>query len=79
MGTFAVIGTEKAIQSGTTLAGTLVLGMLSAAGSRMLKDTLLGEMPLVLRKEVYMTSALLSSIVFCLLHSLLPPTRQKCE
>ncbi|MER3435319.1 MAG: hypothetical protein C4288_18405 [Leptolyngbya sp. ERB_1_1] len=72
LGTFAVIGTEKAIQSGTALAGTLVLGMISAAGGGMLKDMLLGEMPLVLRKEIYMTSALLGSIIFCVLHPLLP-------
>lgn len=72
LGIFAVIGTEKSIQSGTTLAGALVLGMISAAGGGMLKDTLLGEMPSVLCKEVYMTSALAGSIVFHLLHSLLP-------
>ena len=72
LGIFAVIGTEKAIQSGITLAGTLVLGMISAAGGGMLKDILLGEMPSVLCKEVYMTSALAGSSVFYLLHSLLP-------
>lgn len=72
LGIFAAIGTEKAIQSETTLAGTLLLGMVSAAGGGMLKDMLLGEMPSVLCKEIYMTSALAGSFVFCLLHSLLP-------
>lgn len=72
LGIFAAIGTQKAIQSETTLAGALVLGMVSAAGGGMLKDTLLGEMSLVLWKGIYMTSALLGSIVFCLLHSFLP-------
>jgi uncharacterized membrane protein YeiH len=72
LGIFAIIGTEKAIQSGTTLAGTWILGMFSAAGGGMLKDTLLREIPSVLRKEVYMTSALTGSIVFCLLHSFIP-------
>lgn len=72
LGIFAAIGTEKAIQSETTLAGTLLLGMVSAAGGGMLKDMLLGEIPSVLCKEIYMTSALAGSFVFCLLHSLLP-------
>lgn len=72
LGMFAAIGTEKAIQSETTLAGTLLLGMVSAAGGGMLKDMLLGEIPSVLCKEIYMTSALAGSFIFCLLHSLLP-------
>lgn len=72
LGIFAVIGTEKSIQNGTTLAGALVLGMISAAGGGMLKDMLLQEIPLVLRKEVYMTSALAGSLVFYVFHSLLP-------
>lgn len=60
---FSVAGTEKALFHNQNYETAVILGVLSAIGGGIIRDTLLGRVPVVLRKEVYGSAALLGSII----------------
>jgi uncharacterized membrane protein YeiH len=55
---FAVSGTQKAIAFGLGPAMAALLGMLTGIGGGMTRDVLLGEIPTVLRADLYAVAAL---------------------
>lgn len=55
---FAVTGTQKALDFGIHPALAAMLGMLSGIGGGMLRDLLAGEVPFVLRTDLYALAAL---------------------
>jgi uncharacterized membrane protein YeiH len=63
LGLFVVAGTRKALDSGVAPLGACVVGMLTGIGGGLLRDVLLGEIPVVLRREIYAVAALLGAIV----------------
>lgn len=63
---FSVSGTQKAISLGQNYQVAIILGVLSAVGGGVLRDVLLDRIPVVLRKEVYGSAALLGSITVVL-------------
>lgn len=65
---FTVSGTQKTLHLGFGYGTAIILGTLSAIGGGMIRDTLLGRIPVVLRKEIYGTAALLASISVVLIH-----------
>lgn len=65
---FAVAGTQKSLYLGQNYEVAILLGVLSAIGGGIIRDTLLGRVPVVLRKEVYGSAALLGSIIVVLFH-----------
>lgn len=60
---FAVSGTQKALGFGLHPVVAALLGMLTGIGGGMLRDTLVGEIPTVLRSELYALAALAGAAV----------------
>ena len=72
---FAVAGTQKALGYGLNPVMSALLGMLTGIGGGMLRDTLLAEIPTVLRSELYAVAALAGAVVVVAGHVLnFPPT-----
>lgn len=65
---FAVAGTQKSIFLGFNYEVAILLGVLSAIGGGILRDVLLGRVPVVLRKEVYGSAALIGACCVVLFH-----------
>ena len=54
---FAVVGTGKALDAGVPALSAVVLGTVTATFGGIIRDTLAGMTPLVLRQEIYVTAA----------------------
>lgn len=63
---FSVAGTQKALFMGFNYQVAILLGVLSAIGGGILRDVLLGKVPVVFRKEIYASAAFLGSSIFAL-------------
>ena len=64
---FTVTGTLKALDAHVPSVGACMIGMLTAIGGGLGRDLLTGEIPVVLRREIYALAALAGSIVVALL------------
>jgi uncharacterized membrane protein YeiH len=66
---FSITGAIVGIESGFNLFGVIILSFATALGGGIIRDILLNEVPLVLRKEFYGTVAILTAILmFALEH-----------
>ena len=63
LGFFAVAGTSKSLGAGLAGFAAVGLGVLTAIGGGVLRDVLAGEVPLVLRREIYAVAALAGALV----------------
>ena len=70
---FAVSGTQKALALGLSPVIAALLGLLTGIGGGIVRDILLAEVPLVLRKEVYAVAALAGTLVVVAGHLLRLP------
>jgi uncharacterized membrane protein YeiH len=61
---FAVSGAQTALLAGSHPLTAVVLGTLSATFGGILRDVLAREVPLVLRREIYVTAAALGATVY---------------
>jgi uncharacterized membrane protein YeiH len=61
---FTVIGVEKAILLNVHFLGAVLAGTLTAVGGGIIRDTLVGEIPMIFHKEIYAASSLLGGIIF---------------
>jgi uncharacterized membrane protein YeiH len=66
LGLFAVTGAQKALNYGITPVMAAALGMISGIGGGMLRDLLAGEVPSVLRTDIYAVAALAAGGVVAL-------------
>jgi uncharacterized membrane protein YeiH len=64
---FCVLGTQKAIEAGSSLPAAVIMGVFSACLGGIFRDIALNQVPLVLRREIYVTAALIGSCTFALL------------
>ncbi len=72
---FAVAGTQKALGYGLNPLMSALLGMLTGIGGGMLRDTLLAQVPTVLRSELYAVAAFGGASVVVIGHMMnFPPT-----
>jgi uncharacterized membrane protein YeiH len=60
---FTVLGTEKALTLGMSAGIAVVMGVMTGVVGGMIRDVLSGEIPLILRKEIYATASLCGAIV----------------
>ncbi|HEV8479537.1 MAG TPA: trimeric intracellular cation channel family protein [Candidatus Eisenbacteria bacterium] len=60
---FAVAGALKAVASGLHPVSACLLGMLTGIGGGMARDLLVGEVPIVLRADLYAVAALVGAAV----------------
>ncbi|KXK61428.1 hypothetical protein AWW66_13575 [Micromonospora rosaria] len=70
LGLFTVTGTIKALDAGVPPAGAGVIGMLTAIGGGLGRDLLTGEIPVVLRREIYAVAALVGAVAVVVLNLL---------
>ncbi|MFI9472332.1 trimeric intracellular cation channel family protein [Streptomyces sp. NPDC052492] len=61
LSTFAVIGASKALDSGLSVAPAILLGVITAVGGGTIRDTLVGQVPTVLRSGLYAIPALVGA------------------
>jgi uncharacterized membrane protein YeiH len=67
LGLFAVAGTLKALELGTTPLTAVIVGVLTGVGGGVLRDLLAGETPrLFAEREWYATPALLGAVAYAL-------------
>ena len=62
LGLFTAAGTLKALQVGVPVVGACILGMITGIGGGVLRDVLTGEIPVVLRREIYAVAALIGAV-----------------
>jgi uncharacterized membrane protein YeiH len=67
LGTFVVIGTEKALYFKLGLLGAVMMGVITATAGGITRDVLANQIPLILRKEIYASACLTGSILLVLL------------
>jgi uncharacterized membrane protein YeiH len=60
---FAVVGTQRALAAGASALPAVALGTITATFGGILRDLLAGTVPLVLRREIYVTAAALGAAV----------------
>lgn len=64
LGAFAVTGSLKAATTlGVSLVAAVLVGVITAVGGGLLRDLLAGQVPEVLRRELYAVPALLGAII----------------
>lgn len=63
LASFAVAGSVKAINFGAPPLACVFVGTITAVGGGMVRDVLAGQVPEVLRREIYALPALLGSVV----------------
>jgi len=68
IGFFTVVGTQKSLDYASTGMAAIVLGMFSASMGGVIRDTLMNETPLILRKEIYASACLLGASLFVVLY-----------
>ncbi|HET9579237.1 MAG TPA: trimeric intracellular cation channel family protein [Usitatibacter sp.] len=70
---FAVVGTEKAILFGIHPVMAALLGMLTGIGGGMARDVLAGEVPFVLKGDIYALAALSAGAIVAAGHEMRVP------
>jgi uncharacterized membrane protein YeiH len=73
LGVFATAGTTIALGTGAPVYTACLIGMTTGIGGGALRDLLLREIPLVLRKEIYAVAALAGSVLVGIGHALRLP------
>ncbi|MGI8679630.1 MAG: trimeric intracellular cation channel family protein [Jatrophihabitans sp.] len=68
LGLFTVTGTRAALDHGLGPAGSVALGILTGIGGGVLRDVLLREIPLVLRREIYALAAAVGAVLIVVVH-----------
>ena len=70
LGFFAVAGTSKALDAGLPGWAAVAMGVLTAIGGGVVRDLLAGEVPLVLRREIYAMAALAGAVLVAVTYEL---------
>lgn len=65
LGLFVAAGTSKALDAGLGAVPAIAVGCLTGIGGGVVRDVLVAEVPLVLRREVYAVPALVGAAVVC--------------
>ncbi len=63
LGFFAAFGVHKSYELYQNIELSLILGCVSAVGGGVLRDLLLREVPVILKKEIYASCALIGAII----------------
>jgi uncharacterized membrane protein YeiH len=66
---FTIIGAQKALNAQVSPTIAIVMGVMTGVAGGIVRDILCGEIPLILRKEIYATASLLGGSLFVVLSS----------
>lgn len=72
---FTVIGARKALSLDVAPLISVIMGVMTGVAGGMVRDILSGDIPLVLRAEIYATASLCGAVAFVLLVPALPSER----
>ncbi len=61
---YAVLGTEIALLAGADPWAAALLGVVTATGGGIIRDVVCNELPLILRREIYITAAAAAAICY---------------
>ncbi len=64
---YTILGTQISLSLGVNPLAAIILGMFSAVFGGVIRDTLLNEIPLIFRKEIYATACLAGASLYVLL------------
>jgi uncharacterized membrane protein YeiH len=64
IGVYTIIGLQKSLALGVNPLAAVILGMFSAVFGGVIRDTLLNELPLIFRKEIYATACLAGALLY---------------
>jgi len=59
---FSVLGTQRALLHGASPLIAVVMGVITATFGGMLRDVLCAQVPLIMRKEIYATAAVIGAL-----------------
>ena len=65
---FTVVGTQKALALETHVGIAVVMGVMTGVVGGMIRDILSGEIPLILKREIYATASLCGAITFSVIY-----------
>ncbi len=69
---FTVIGTGKSISLGVPGSVAVIMGVMTGVAGGIIRDVLSGEIPLILKAEIYATASLCGAITFAVLKKHFP-------
>lgn len=64
LGLFTVVGIEKSIAFGFPMWVGIIMGTLTGAAGGVLRDTLINEVPLIFRKDIYAIACVMGGFVY---------------
>lgn len=67
LGLFVVIGIEKTLMAGYEMWVAIVMGIITGSFGGIVRDILIGDVPLFFRKDVYATACLAGGIIYWLM------------
>jgi uncharacterized membrane protein YeiH len=70
LGLFTVTATQKSLEAGLGLAAASIVGVITGIGGGVIRDVLLRQIPVVLRREIYAVAALIGAGLVCLGHAI---------
>lgn len=70
IGLFTILGIEKTLSLGLSPAVAIMMGTVSAVFGGVLRDTLVNEIPLIFRREIYATVCIAGGVIYLLLGEL---------
>ncbi|MGL5683506.1 MAG: trimeric intracellular cation channel family protein [Marinifilaceae bacterium] len=66
LGLFAVVGIEKSLSFGFPMWVAIIMGTLTGAAGGVIRDTLINEVPLIFRKDIYAMACVIGGLVYYL-------------
>ena len=72
LGVFTVLGAAKASAFGVSPIGIVLSGVVTAVGGGVVRDIMVGTVPVVLKSDFYATASLIGGIVYLLLRKFTP-------
>lgn len=67
---FTIAGIQKTLYVGLPFWVAIVMGCITGAAGGVMRDVLINEVPLIFRKEIYATAAILGGLVYQLCYNL---------
>ena len=64
LGLFTVVGVEKSLAFGQPMWVAIIMGAITGAAGGMLRDTLINEVPLIFRSELYAIACVLGGCIY---------------
>jgi len=71
---FTVTGTEKALAMDINPGIAIAMGLITGVVGGLIRDILCGDIPIILRKEIYATASLAGAVIYWLIISMFQPT-----